>query len=234
MPQNHELDDVLMPPWASGMAHGVYITVGAMLPTRDGRRMGNAVVKSIRRQRSFWVADVMTDAGNIVTMTENELREQFWPPTWLRKLDPPPSPAEPSREQLEVVLSEIGAFCSARGKTAQETIIDFIRRSTIDTSEVPETGEEFFKRAGLRVPTGKSGDGGQHFIATTFPKEWQASDRDLIDRVLKLDQGIASVAESLKRIADVVDPADKSTRGTFLDRFEHLLVNFLSNWLRNK
>jgi hypothetical protein len=81
--QNHESDDVLLPPWASGMAHGNYLAVGAMLPTRDGRRMGNAIVEGV----DAVAVSIMTDAGTKVRMTAIELAEQFWPPTWIRKKD---------------------------------------------------------------------------------------------------------------------------------------------------
>lgn len=141
MMQNTDKDDVLLPPWASGMAHGEYLVVGAMLPTRDGRRIGNAVVVSIEWET--FLCHIKTDAGTDVTLTEQELEEQFWPPTWVRKT------------------------------------IDSPARSA----------------------------GGQ-------------------------DEAVLSIADSLKRIADHLAPADAAINGNFLERLEGVLYGVLNHYRR--
>lgn len=140
--QNTDKDDVLLPPWASGMAHGDYLMVGAMLPTRDGRRMGNAVVVSAE-WKGVSIAHIKTDAGTDVTLTERELTEQFWPPTWVRKTVSNPA------------------------------------RST----------------------------GGQ-------------------------DEAVLSIADSLKRLADHLAPADAAINGNFLERLEGVLYGVLNHYRR--
>lgn len=66
------------PSWAIGPAEG-YTCLGASLPTRDGRRCGNAVVCADNGDGTY---KVVTDAGNILKLTAAELEELFHKPEW--------------------------------------------------------------------------------------------------------------------------------------------------------
>ena len=73
-----------LPEWASGLAHNDYTKIGACLPTRDGRKVGNATVVS-KRQSAFIKEEVyvvVTDAGNRMTLEYAELEEFFYPPIY--------------------------------------------------------------------------------------------------------------------------------------------------------
>lgn len=69
-----------LPEWAVRRATGDYFEQCAALPTRDGRRTGNATVISVDNG----VALVRTDAGNEMRLTQNELEELFWPPVFVQ------------------------------------------------------------------------------------------------------------------------------------------------------
>lgn len=73
-----------IPPWACGYAYA-YTDVGAQLCTRDGRRVGNAVVLSVTND----VAVVITDAGNKFSLKLTELEELFHKPRYVMKQTPP-------------------------------------------------------------------------------------------------------------------------------------------------
>lgn len=79
----HPLDDYL-PEWASVRAKGDYTLFGAALPTRDGRRTGNAVccgaVTSLNSEATFLV---ITDAGNTLRLMVTEMEELFYPPEFV-------------------------------------------------------------------------------------------------------------------------------------------------------
>ena len=72
----------LRPHWAIGLAEG-YMQRGAQLCTRDGRRMGNAVVAGFetRGEKTFAVA--VTDVGTVMRLNQGELAEWFDEPKWL-------------------------------------------------------------------------------------------------------------------------------------------------------
>lgn len=78
-----------LPEWAIGHAKG-YMDEGALLPTRDGRRMGNAIVAKMETRDYGPVAKVVTDAGNVCHMTERELEECFFPPKWISNVETHP------------------------------------------------------------------------------------------------------------------------------------------------
>lgn len=62
-----------------------YAVVNAQLPTRDGRRVGNArVVEAFRRfnEENF---SVKTDAGNQLILCRSEMEELFHPPAWVMR-----------------------------------------------------------------------------------------------------------------------------------------------------
>ncbi len=76
--------DNQLPPWAGRAATGAYLEVGAILPTRDGRKIGNAVVIAA------WHGDgskgrILTDAGSVLLLSLGELREFFHEPIFVRK-----------------------------------------------------------------------------------------------------------------------------------------------------
>jgi len=76
----------LRPSWAKDLADG-YMCLGAALPTRDGRRTGNATLVSVNPDGT---AKVLTDAGNRMVLTHNELEELFYEPVWT--MDPNNAP----------------------------------------------------------------------------------------------------------------------------------------------
>jgi hypothetical protein len=79
------MDDIeLLPEWASqAITDGSYRHIRAALPTRDGRRTGNATVAGFIHKHGHDLIVVITDAGNILRLTDNEIRELFYPPQWV-------------------------------------------------------------------------------------------------------------------------------------------------------
>ena len=75
------MKNILLPEWAERHSDGTYMEVGAQLLTKDGRAIGNAVVKSVRKTKWGLMADIVTDKGNKSTMTKSELEERFYKPT---------------------------------------------------------------------------------------------------------------------------------------------------------
>ena len=83
-------DDAPAPEWSTGYAKHI-TDVGAQLCTRDGRKIGNAVVlRWPVESHGFQFAEVVTDAGTRLKLTEGELREFFHEPTYL--MDPGTAP----------------------------------------------------------------------------------------------------------------------------------------------
>lgn len=75
-----------LPQWATGLANGEFVT-GAALPTKDGRRCGNAAITNIYPDAEFTtIYEVLTDAGNHLSLTEAEVRELFHPPEYVMDL----------------------------------------------------------------------------------------------------------------------------------------------------
>ena len=104
-----------LPAWAVAFASGDYLQVGAVLPTRDGRRCGNARVLSVNGES----ANVRTDAGNAMTLSHTELAELFHPPRYICK----PTQAEPiKRIQLNEGLGDFINACLASGYAREEII----------------------------------------------------------------------------------------------------------------
>ena len=84
-------DDGPLPDWAIGTVSE--LAPGAQLCTRDGRRVGNAVIsgpKVLVHEHEFW--PVLTDAGTTLRLTDAEVAELFWPPRWL--MDPATAPGQ--------------------------------------------------------------------------------------------------------------------------------------------
>ena len=78
----------LLPDWAACQAFGQWVP-NAQLCTRDGRKVGNAVLiqwheKSYPSQGvTLRLAQVTTDAGNTLNLTLSELDHLFYPPRWV-------------------------------------------------------------------------------------------------------------------------------------------------------
>lgn len=76
-----------LPEWATGRTTD-YMTVGAQLLTRDGRRSGNACVIAVGVVEyhnlgvTYEAARVLTDAGNSMTLTRRELEELYYEPNY--------------------------------------------------------------------------------------------------------------------------------------------------------
>ena len=84
-----EWEDIL-PEWVIRKATPGLYEVGCNLPTRDGRRMGNAhIVKAepdkLGLGRMYYTC--LTDAGSTFVMNSSELAECFWPPKWVSDLN---------------------------------------------------------------------------------------------------------------------------------------------------
>lgn len=83
-----DIEAFQMPDWASGHAGGMYTALHAALPTKDGRRCGNAVMVGLsdrQWEQAPITYKVVTDAGNIMRLNENELKELFHPPEYLMR-----------------------------------------------------------------------------------------------------------------------------------------------------
>ena len=83
-----DIDAFLLPEWASGRTDGDYTHPNASLPTKDGRRTGNAVLIGLSDRQwpdAAITYKIVTDAGNILRVNENELKELFHPPVFIMK-----------------------------------------------------------------------------------------------------------------------------------------------------
>lgn len=74
---------VNLPSWASGFTDT--FEVGAIIPTKDGRKVGNAVIISSVTTNVDTFYTIKTDIGNVLTLTLKELESYFYPPTYLSK-----------------------------------------------------------------------------------------------------------------------------------------------------
>lgn len=89
MVEDFEYEDYPIPEWAVGVCKGDYV-LGAQLPTRDGRRCGNAHIIHIVPapwDESVSVHTVLTDAGTTMKLTRNELEELFHSPMWISSVE---------------------------------------------------------------------------------------------------------------------------------------------------
>lgn len=94
-----QLIEAQLPSWATSKASD-YMEVGACLPTRDGRRCGNATVLELVSADQMY-ARVITDAGNKLTLTRNELEELFHEPKYIT--DPDHCPAQQRDKAIELL-----------------------------------------------------------------------------------------------------------------------------------
>lgn len=88
--QEEALPQEPKPDWASASAIPGTVEVKTVLNTRDGRRIGNAVVADVvydvvTTEVNFLVA---TDAGNVLTLNPQEIQELFHEPKWITRRYP--------------------------------------------------------------------------------------------------------------------------------------------------
>lgn len=112
--------DDYLPPWAIGVTNEP--VVGAQLCTRDGRRVGNAVVVGPKvSEYGFEFLTVLTDAGNMMKLTESEISELFWPPHWL--MDPATAPGQQRNKalsNLDIATAKVRSSAAELGATIEE------------------------------------------------------------------------------------------------------------------
>lgn len=83
------LDPDYLPEWAIATTSGDLVP-GAQLPTRDGRRCGNAHIIEVTTSKfvdNEPLYIVMTDAGSIMRLNSVEVAELFYPPKWVSDVD---------------------------------------------------------------------------------------------------------------------------------------------------
>ena len=88
IPTMEELEYFMgLPQWAEKYSDGSYQVHNTQLCTRDGRRMGNAVLvhNVLRKGNIPFHSVVVTDAGNVMRMNHAELQEAFYPPQFIMK-----------------------------------------------------------------------------------------------------------------------------------------------------
>ena len=78
---DRELIESFLPPWATGTTKA-WTDLGAQLRTRDGRRIGNAVVIGHEEQHGLPFYAVVTDVGTKVYFSERELEVLFHQPLY--------------------------------------------------------------------------------------------------------------------------------------------------------
>ena len=78
----------LLPHWAIAKNDNSLV-LGASLPTRDGRRTGNAHIIEIKQSDhgDYLLYVVLTDAGSTVNFTEQELRGQYFDSEWISDVE---------------------------------------------------------------------------------------------------------------------------------------------------
>lgn len=80
--------EAYLPEWAeTEILDGSYLHVRASLLTKDGRVCGNATIVKIGTSKydDTPLAIVVTDAGNILKLNENELKDFFHPPQYIMR-----------------------------------------------------------------------------------------------------------------------------------------------------
>ena len=85
-----ELAALWLPDWADKALTGEWVQY-AQLQTRDGRRMGNAIILVVDvvvwDDQPVDLHTIMTDFGTIVRLTEGELQGLYHPPQWRMRPD---------------------------------------------------------------------------------------------------------------------------------------------------
>ena len=80
-----DFHDFPLPDWAEATIQkgpDPYLVERAQLMTRDGRRMGNAVVRKVEALTEL-VITAVTDMGNELVLTRSEAEELFFPPVYV-------------------------------------------------------------------------------------------------------------------------------------------------------
>jgi len=75
-------DKEFMPAWATGKTKD-YTAIGAQLRTRDGRKIGNAVVIDNNEKDNRISTEIITDIGTRLNLSKEELIELFYEPEWV-------------------------------------------------------------------------------------------------------------------------------------------------------
>ena len=82
-------DRAVVPHWAVDVYKGSLVP-GTQLSTQDGRRFGNAVVVSVEEVsslfKSWLVASLVTDIGNKIELTTEQVEAYFHEPKWVMDL----------------------------------------------------------------------------------------------------------------------------------------------------
>lgn len=66
-----------LPEWAVGLNSDLQLVAGAQLLTKNGRRCGNAAITCVHEEEHGTVYCVVTDAGNGMRLTKDEVNELF-------------------------------------------------------------------------------------------------------------------------------------------------------------
>lgn len=75
-PLNKEPEQPL-PEWAVGLNSDLQLVAGAQLLTKNGRRCGNAAISCVHEEEHGTVYCVVTDAGNPMRLSKDEVNELF-------------------------------------------------------------------------------------------------------------------------------------------------------------
>jgi hypothetical protein len=127
-----ELEIALMPHWAIGSTTS--ICVGAQLLTKDGRHTGNAVVTGRKHHTGLknttyggvrsWT--VLTDAGNSLVLSDEEIKQLFYAPQWVMDVDSCPGNQrqQGADQELEACVEWLAIQLNC---TDQEHIVPYLR-----------------------------------------------------------------------------------------------------------
>lgn len=90
LPEDKQYLQQVLPDWAESYCPDRILRPGRQLCTKDGRRLGNAFItrelEPIPALISVSVWEVVTDAGNVLKMTSDEIRELFYVGDYIARL----------------------------------------------------------------------------------------------------------------------------------------------------
>ena len=89
LPTEDAINEFLVPSWALAKTQGELV-LGANLPTKDGRKIGNAhIVAAVQGvlNTSQMLYTILTDAGTEVVLNSSEITELFYPPEYISDVD---------------------------------------------------------------------------------------------------------------------------------------------------
>lgn len=151
--ENGDANGELLPPWAIGVASGNYTLPGALLPTRDGRSMGNAIMVKEKRHGTFFV---VTDSGNYLLVTLEEMKQLFYPPKWLSRVWDHPGVLKHQAEQRAVEYRSISA--AVRSNQTVATLGKDLKEGDVVAGYYGHSGGTFLALQILRLyPPGTEG-----------------------------------------------------------------------------